>query len=208
MRQTATRNGSRAERTTSEFAGAQMEKPRIEGDGMGRGIVPRTPRKFTERDVPSSARWCATSAGWHTSRHDEPYPPKTRLGCVARLQVIRSDAPPVSRRRARGNARSHVAAGHVSLSRVLGGPHATRLRSEGLRGGTCACDMRATGRVCRRGAAVARAHCRIPFRARRNGRDTPRAGGKRAVAKTWPPNRTARDERPIRNGSPVKHAVA
>ena len=100
--------------------------------------------------------------------------------------------PPLRAARARGNARSHEAAGHDSFSRALGAATGDTRACTRLGGGNArARDARATGRACRRGATVARAHDRIPFRARRNGRDTPRVGGKRAIASTWPMNERA-----------------
>ena len=94
------------------------------------------------------------------------------------LRVIRSDLRQVGDDRALGRARATKARDGVSLTASWAAARAQQNREEGLRGWKRrARDPRATRRAGSRGAPVARAHCRIPFRARCNGRDAARVGG-------------------------------
>ena len=66
----------------------------------------------------------AANKGWAVEgAATKTFAPKAPLSCVDRTKVIRSGALPCCENRARGNARSHGAAGHVSFSRGLRRSH-------------------------------------------------------------------------------------
>ena len=72
--------------------------------------------------------------GWavETCDRKNTFAPKAQLSCVARTKVIRSGALPACENRARGNARSHGAAGHDSFRCGLRRSHRRHTRE--LRG--------------------------------------------------------------------------
>lgn len=145
----------------------------------GAGETRRRRRIVDDDDEPRSARWRATSAGWHTCSRDEPTPPKTRLSCAGRYAIIAAriiELETTERSEERGQrSREPATASGASWAghrRRAFNPEGSGVRRSQAR------DAHATRRAGSRGAHVAGEHDRIPFREPCNGRDAAEAGGR------------------------------
>jgi len=106
---------------------------RGEGETCGRDAVAE--RRCTRR----------IRVGWWRVRPRKAFAPKAPLSCVDRLEVIRSSALPCCENRARGNARSHGAAGHDSFSGGLRRSHRRHALEQRGRAETCGRTARTDG---------------------------------------------------------------
>jgi len=147
---------------------------RGEGETCGRDAVAE--RRCTRRI--RVGRWRV--------RPRKAFAPKAQLSCVARTKVIHSGALPACENRARGNARSHGAAGHDSFRCGLRRSH--RRRTHELRGRAETWRRDSPNQQAmqeRRGAPFAARTVAFLFARACKRRDTPRAPARIPRASRW-----------------------
>lgn len=123
--------------------GGWERAPSRRAPGRGRRAC-RTRRRTASTTNRAEARRPRASARWHTCNRDEPSPPKTRLGCVARIHAIRSGTRASSRHTSARKRAEPQCGGPRRPQPRLGRPHRRHtIVQKGRAGGGSALAMHA-----------------------------------------------------------------